>query len=103
MVRRKWDRDRIIRKIRSLRHEGADLSYNAMCRKNQALVSAANYHYGAYKRAVMMAGIDYSRYIKKPWWTQPWVVRLIRQAKRSGEELNWRSVSGRRDALGHAA
>lgn len=103
MNRRKWDRDRIIRKIRSLQHDGVDLSYNAMCRKNQALVSASNYHYGAYKRAVMMAGIDYARYIKKPWWTDAWIVRLIKQAKRSGEELNWRAVSARRDALGHAA
>lgn len=103
MNRRKWDRDRIIRKIRALQHDGVDLSYNAMCRKNQALVSAANYHYGAYKRAVMMAGIDYSKYVKKPWWTPPWIVRLIKQAKRAGEDLNWRSVSHRRDALGHAA
>jgi hypothetical protein len=74
-----------------------------MCRKNQALVSASNYHYGAYKRAVMMAGIDYARYVKKPWWTDAWIVRLIKQAKRNGDELNWRAVSARRDALGHAA
>ncbi len=100
---RKWNRDLILKIIRSQHRQGKDLSYNAMCRWNQALVSASNYHYGSYKSAVAMAGIDYGDIRRKPHWTAEKIVTLIRRAKRQGEDLSWRAVSGRRDELGRAA
>ena len=47
-----WDKPRILAKLRQLYKEGKDLSYNAMCRQIQPLVSAAAYHFGSYRQAV---------------------------------------------------
>jgi len=99
----KWDRTSILREIRKAHREGLELSYNATARRNQALISACNYHYKGYRAAVEMAGLNYAQIIRKPWWTPPWVIRTIRQAKRAGEDLSWRVVSRRRDAMGHCA
>lgn len=100
---RKWHRNLILETIRSLFSSGADVSYNALAKTNQALVSASNYHFGSYRRACMMAGLDYDAIAKKPKWTSAKVIDLVRQARESGEELNWRSISGRRDDLRRAA
>lgn len=100
---RKWHRNSILETIRSLFSSGADISYNALARRNQALVSAANYHFGSYRRAVMMAGLDYAAIAKKPKWTSAKVIDLVRRARQSGEALNWRAISHRRDDLRRAA
>lgn len=100
---RKWHRNAILEMIRSLSSSGADISYNALARRNQALVSAANYHFGSYRRAVMMAGLDYAAIAKKPKWTSAKVIDLVRQARQSGQALNWRAISHRRDDLRRAA
>ena len=103
MRQRKWNRDLILQTIRTLHQQNKDISYNALARVNQPLVSASNYHYGSYRRAVMMAGIDYDEVIRKPRWSQRKVIAALRQAKREGLPLNWRSVSARHDELGRAA
>jgi len=99
----KWDRPTILRAIRKAHRDGLDLSYNATARRNQALISACSYHYKGYRNAVEMAGFNYAQIQRKPWWTPAWVVRMIKQARRAGEDLSWRVVSHRRDPLGHAA
>lgn len=100
---RKWHRNAILEMIRTLFSSGADISYNALAKRNQALVSAANYHFGSYRRAVMMAGLDYADIAKKPKWTSVKVIDLVRRARQSGEALNWRAISRRRDDLRRAA
>lgn len=82
---------------------GWDISYCAMARRNQALVSAANYHFGSYRDAVIMAGIDYDRMRKKPQWTRQRIVTLIRRAHRNRQDLSWRAVIARGDELARAA
>lgn len=98
-----WDKPRILQKLRQLHRAGKDLSYNAMCRTIQPLVSASAYHFGSYRRAVEKAGIDYAGITRRPRWTKPAIIRLIKQAKRNGEDLHWSAVTGRRDELGRAA
>lgn len=100
---RKWNRDLILQTLRRWHREGRDLSYNQMARQHQPFLSAANYHYGSYRRAVLMAGIDYENVRRKPRWTLQRIARLLRQAGRAGEDLSWRAISGRRDELGRAA
>jgi hypothetical protein len=102
-MNRVWDRPRILRMIKQLHARGRDLSYSRMARAKQALVSAAAYHFGSYRRAVEKAGIDYARVMRRPRWTKPAIIRLIKQARREGEDLHWSAVSGRRDELGRAA
>jgi hypothetical protein len=98
-----WDKPEILRTLKKLHKEGKDLSYNAMAARKQSLVSAAAYHFGAYRRAVERAGIDYDTVVRRPRWTRAAIIGLIKQAKRKGEDLNWSAVTQRRDELGRAA
>src|SRR3954470_14427270 len=98
-----WDKPEILAAIKKLHRQKKDLSYNAMTRRMQPLVSAAAYHFGSYRSAVEKAGIDYATVIRRPRWTRPMIIGLIKQAKRDGEDLHWSAVTKRRDDLGRAA
>jgi hypothetical protein len=98
-----WDKPEILRAIKKLSKQKKDLSYNAMTRKMQPLVSAAAYHFGSYRSAVEKAGIDYATVIRRPRWTKPMIIALIKNAKRKSEDLHWSAVTKRRDDLGRAA
>src|SRR5690349_12940380 len=98
-----WDKSRIKAELKRQYRAGANLSYNALAKKNQALVSAAAYHYGSYRSAVEAAGIDYAAVTRRPRWTKQAIIRLIKQAKRAGDDLHWSAVTKRRDELGKAA
>jgi hypothetical protein len=98
-----WDKPRILQALRKLHKSGAELSYNVMASKNQALVSAAAYHFSSYRKAVEKAGIDYSTVVRRPCWDRATVIKLIKNAKRTGEDLHWSAVTKRRDELGRAA
>jgi hypothetical protein len=98
-----WDKARIKTELKRQYRSGANLSYNALAKKNQALVSAAAYHYGSYRSAVEAAGIDYAAVTRRPRWTKQAIIRLIKEAKRNDEDLHWSAVTKRRDELGRAA
>lgn len=98
-----WDKPRIKAKLKSLHRDGANLSYNALARKAQSLVSAAAYHFGSYRLAVEAAGIDYAEVTRRPRWTKQVIIRLIKQAKREDEDLHWSAVTKRGDELARAA
>src|SRR5689334_16229570 len=98
-----WDKDEILRAIRKIHKQKKDLSYNAMTRRMQSLVSAAAYHFGSYRAAVERAGIDYATVIRRPRWTRPLIIGLIKNAKRRGDDLHWSAVTRRRDEVGRAA
>ncbi len=98
-----WDKPRILRELRRLHRDGANLCYSYLARRKQALLSAAAYHYGSYRIAVEKAGIDYADVIRRPRWTKPRIIRLLKEAKREGVELHWSSVTRRGDELARAA
>jgi hypothetical protein len=98
-----WTKERIVAELKSLFKKGADLSYNKLARRNQALVSAAAYHFKSYRTAIEKAGIDYAEIARRPRWTKQRVISLIKQARRKDQDLNWASVTRRRDDLGKAA
>jgi hypothetical protein len=98
-----WTKARIIQTLRRLHRTGADLSYNAMARKHQPLLSAAVYHFQTYRDAVAQAGIDYSVHCRRPRWSKPRIIRLIKAARRAGHNLHWSAVTRRGDELGRAA
>jgi hypothetical protein len=98
-----WDKPRILKELKRLAKAGADLSYNALARKRQALLSAAAYHFGSYRKAVARAGIDYAEVTRRPRWTKQRIITLIKQAKRKNQDLHWSAVTKRRDELGRAA
>jgi hypothetical protein len=98
-----WDKPEIVRTLKDLHRKGVDLSYNALSSRQQSLVSASAYHFGSYRAAVEKAGIDYSEVIRRPRWTKAAIIKLIKDAKRDGQDLHWSAVIQRRDELGKAA
>src|SRR4051794_16851879 len=98
-----WTKDEILYSLRKLHKEGKDLSYNALARRKQSLVSAAAYHFGSYRRAVERGGIDYASVVRRPRWTKQAIIGLIKTARRTDEDLHWSAVTKRRDELGRAA
>jgi hypothetical protein len=98
-----WNKTSILRELKKLHRSGADLSYNALARKKQAVLSAAAYHFGSYRVAIDKAGIDYADVTRRPRWTKPRIIAVIKDAKRKGADLHWSSVTKRRDELGKAA
>jgi hypothetical protein len=98
-----WTKDVIVKTLKKLHKQGVDLSYNRLARRNQALVSASAYHFGSYRKAVERAGLDYSEIIRRPRWTKPAIIAQIKNGYRKGADLNWSSITKRRDELGKAA
>jgi hypothetical protein len=98
-----WDRPRIIRALRKLQRAGGSLAYADIAKRNQALLSAAAYHFGSYSKAVERAGLDYSSIIRRPRWTRKRIIALIKQARRNGDDLYWGAVTTRGDELTRAA
>jgi hypothetical protein len=98
-----WDKPRIKAELKRLYRGGANLSYNALAKRHQALVSAAAYHFGSFRMAVEAAGIDYRAVSRRPRWTKLAIIQLIKQARRRGDDLHWSAVTKRRDELGRAA
>jgi hypothetical protein len=98
-----WDKPRILAELRRLHKDGVDLSYSHLAKSHQPLLSAAAYHFGSYRGAIEKAGIAYSEVIQRPRWTKPRIIRMLKDAKRKGVELNWSSVTRRGDELARAA
>ncbi len=98
-----WTKQRILQRLARLHRSGADLSYNALARNRQALLSAAAYHFGSYRSAIERAGIDYHAHCRRPRWTKKRIIALIKQARRARQELNWSAVTRRGDELSRAA
>lgn len=98
-----WTKERIVAELKALHRKKVDLSYNNLAKSRQALVSAAAYHFRSYRNAIAKAGIDYDEIARRPRWNKQRVIALIKSAKRKGEDLNWASVTKRRDDLGKAA
>ena len=98
-----WDKSSILRKIRQLYDAGQDLSYNALARRMQPLVSAAAYHFGSYRKAVQRAGVDYAEVTRRPRWSKQRIIALIKEARRNEQDLHWSAVTSRKDELGKAA
>jgi hypothetical protein len=98
-----WDKTEIIQTLKKLHKQGHDLSYNALAKKMQSLVSAASYHFGSYRIAVQQSGIDYADISRRPRWTKASIIKLIKEARRAGSQLHWSAVCKRRDDLGKAA
>ena len=98
-----WDKPKILAALKRLHKAGAALSYNALAKGQQSLVSAAAYHFGSYRSAVEQAGIDYAEVVRRPRWTKAGIVRLIKEARRADEPLHWSAITKRRDELGKAA
>ena len=103
MPARIWNSTAITREIRRLYRQRVDISYMAMCRRRQSLVSAANNYFGSYRQAVKTAGINYDEIRLKPRWNPERIIRQIQKAHKNGQDLRWMAVLASRDELSCAA
>lgn len=95
----RWTPVTILAELRRLRAEGVDLGYRALARSHRPLVSAAAYHFGSFRRAVDLAGIDYESVCRRPRWTKARVISVIKSARRRGSDLSWTAVISGRDRV----
>ena len=102
-LRMKWDKARILSALRKLHRAGANLAYSALAKRNQALLSAAAYHFASYRDAIEQAGIDYAVITRRPRWTKQAIIAQSKQARRRGQDLHWSAVTRRSDELARAA
>ena len=75
-----WNKQNILQALKQRFKAGDDLSYNALPRSQQSLVSAAAYHFGSYRAAVAKAGIDYANVTRRPHWNKGRIVATIKMA-----------------------
>lgn len=98
-----WDKEKIVVALKKLHKQGDDISYNALSKKMQSLVSASAYHFGSFRIAVEHAGIDYAEVMRRPRWTKGDIIKAIKDGRRKRHELHWSAVTKRHDELGRAA
>ena len=98
-----WDKATILAALKRLHKQGAELSYGAVAKRQQSLVSAAAYHFGSYRSAVERAGIDYAAVVRRPRWTKAGIIKLVKDARKADQALHWSAITKRRDELGKAA
>lgn len=98
-----WTKPLIVRELKRLHKSGVNLSYNALAKRKQSLLSAAAYHFGSYRNAITRAGIEYAEISRRPRWTKRAIIALIKKTKRDGEDLHWSAVVKRDDELSRAA
>jgi len=98
-----WTKENILAALKERFKAGEDISYNELAHSQQALVSAAAYHFNSYRDAVEKAGIDYAAITRRPRWTKARIVALIKMGHRDKQDLHWSAVTKRRDELGKAA
>ena len=89
----RWNRKTIIDEIRELHRAGEELNYSSAEANHLNLVRAAAWHYGTWKQAVELAGLDYEAVSKYRRWTRERVIQTIRDHHQAGRDLSWRSVS----------
>lgn len=86
----RWDRERIVQRIRELHAAGEALSHEEAKRHHGALVSAASSprYFGSWGAAVTTAGIDYNQVRKINRWTRETILATLRELHGSGEAVS---------------
>jgi hypothetical protein len=100
---KQWTKEKIVASIRGLKRKREDLSYNHMANERAGLLSAANYHFGSWQKAVQAAGIDYDKDVRRiPKWTQDKIIETIKKLHKDGVDLSWTNVCRHPDYSGMA-
>ena len=87
-----WSKKRIINLLRRYKKKGADLCYNEFERKHPKLFHAACYHFGSWKNALSVIGMDYSKVKKLNSWNREKINRKIVSLSRKGLDLSYQGM-----------
>lgn len=92
---RKWNQEKIVDEIKKLYEAKENLTSN-YCQKNRtALIVAANRHIGSWKKAIELAGIEYSSIRKTSGykrWSKKSVVNNLKYLDAEGTEMSQSNI-----------
>lgn len=99
---RRWNRQRVIKRIAELDSLGRPLNVRAIQISEATLAGAAERYFDSWADALAAAGVDPSRWtLRVPTWTPKRVVQAIQQMQRDGARINHAAVA--RNSLSQAA
>lgn len=98
---RHWTAARVLTEIRDRHRRGQPL--NAASVKGSSLFSSASRLFRSWMRAVMAAGVDYSKVRLLEEWSPDQVLKVLKQESRAGRSLQHRAVALRFPSLRNAA
>ncbi|QSR84146.1 homing endonuclease associated repeat-containing protein [Methylacidimicrobium sp. B4] len=100
---RSWKDADILREIRRLHAEGADLSSKHMDEQANSLIATARRRFGCWGAAVERAGLDYAKIRKRKRWSEAEIIEQIRALQAQGVPLTSTEVRNREPSLFAAA
>jgi hypothetical protein len=92
---RRWDRQRIVARIRELNSQGADLSWRTVSTIIDPKLAAATLRpngFRSWREAIEAAGLDIGTVSRYQWWNNERVLRAIKDRKKAGEPLSSKAV-----------
>lgn len=81
--------EQVISRLQVLFERGKDLRYGSMARCEPRLLEAARRRFGTYRDAVEAAGIAYPPLPPLRHWTEPLILRTLRDLNRAGVDLRF--------------
>jgi len=84
----RWDRDRIVRRLKQHAAAGRDISTGAIQKYEPRLAGAIFRYFGKHDAALTAAGIDPVTVRRARWWTRQDVLAELRQWYKNGEALS---------------
>ena len=87
-----WSKKRIIRLLKRYKKKGEGFRYNEFERKHPKLFHASCYHFGSWKNALSVIGIDYSKIKKVKTWNREKIKRKIISLYRKDLDLSYSAM-----------
>ena len=103
---RRWNRERVIARIRELHKAGADLNWRAVSMEVDPSLAAAALRIGdfpTWRDAIAAAGLDIENVARYRFWDEARVLAALREAKKRGESLSSKEAQQRDQPLFCAA
>lgn len=89
----RWDKGRIVGRLRARYAKGKDVSTGAVQRTDPPLAGAIFRHFGSHDGALAAAGIDAASVRKLTWWDRDAVLADLRRRNAAGEPLSVKHLS----------
>ncbi len=87
----RWDRERIVRRIRELHAAGCDLSWRSVSSEGDPPLAYAAIRpngFGSWRAAIAAAGLNYEELARYQYWDKERVLREIQERHRAGKPLS---------------
>ena len=103
---RRWNRERVVARIRELHKEGADLSWRAVSTRVDPPLAAAALRvedFSSWRDAIEAAGLNSDDVARYRYWNEARVIAALQDARKSGDSLSSKAAQQRDQPLFCAA